>query len=52
MSLKKATELGQRVRNVSLETTLRQMQERCEAHLQEPDLHLAKQKVLSRMPLT
>jgi hypothetical protein len=25
------------------------MQERCEAHLQEPDLHLAKQKVLSSL---
>jgi transposase len=30
----------------ALETQLRQMQERCEAHLQESDLHLAKQKVL------
>ena len=32
-----------------LETKLSQMQERCEAHLQEPDLHLAKQKVLSSL---
>jgi transposase len=32
-----------------LETQLRQMQERCEAHLQERDLHLAKQKVLSSL---
>jgi transposase len=33
----------------ALETQLRQMQERCEAHLQESDLHLAKQKVLSSL---
>ena len=33
-----------------VETKLRQMQERCEAHLQEPDLPLAKQKVLSSLP--
>ena len=33
----------------ALETKLSQMQERCEAHLQEPDLHLAKQKVLSSL---
>ena len=32
-----------------LETKLSQMQERCEAHLQEPDLPLAKQKVLSSL---
>jgi transposase len=32
-----------------LETQLRQMQERCEARLQESDLHLAKQKVLSSL---
>src|SRR5256714_4345278 len=32
-----------------LETQLSQMQERCEAHLQESDLHLAKQKVLSSL---
>jgi len=32
-----------------LETKLSQMQERCDAHLQEPDLHLAKQKVLSSL---
>jgi transposase len=32
-----------------LETQLRQMQERCEAHLQERDLHLAKQKGLSSL---
>jgi hypothetical protein len=32
-----------------LKTKLSQMQERCEAHLQEPDLHLAKQKVLSSL---
>src|SRR6266853_3022086 len=34
-------------RHHDLETKLSQMQERCEAHLQEPDLPLAKQKVLS-----
>src|SRR5437763_390685 len=33
----------------ALETQLRQMQARCEAHLQESDLHLAKQKVLSSL---
>ena len=33
----------------ALETKLRQMQERCEAHLREPVLHLAKQKVLSSL---
>src|SRR5262249_51198139 len=32
-----------------LETQLRQMQERCEAHLHESDRHLAKQKVLSSL---
>jgi len=32
-----------------LETPLSQMQERCEAHLQESDLHLAQQKVLSSL---
>src|SRR6266849_4890219 len=32
-----------------LETQLRQRQERCEAHLQESGLHLAKQKVLSSL---
>src|SRR6266403_2147265 len=32
-----------------LETKLSQMQERCETHLHEPDLHLAKQKVLSSL---
>jgi len=32
-----------------LETKLSQMQGRCEAHLQEPDLHLAKHKVLSSL---
>src|SRR5713101_4575501 len=32
-----------------LETQLRQMQARCEAHLQESGLHLAKQKVLSSL---
>jgi transposase len=32
-----------------LETKLSQMQERCEAHLQEADLPLAKQKVLSSL---
>jgi transposase len=33
----------------ALGTKLRQMQERCEAHLREPVLHLAKQKVLSSL---
>ena len=32
-----------------LEMQLRQMRERCEAHLQESDLHLGKQKVLSSL---
>ncbi len=32
-----------------LETQLSQMQARCEAHLQEPELHLAKHKVLSSL---
>src|SRR2546427_6549027 len=32
-----------------LERTLSQMQARCEAHLQEPDLHLVKHKVLSSL---
>lgn len=32
-----------------LVTQLSQMQERCEAHLREPELHLAKQKVLSSL---
>jgi transposase len=36
-------------RQRNLETKLSQMQARCEAHLQEPDLHLAKQKVLSSL---
>src|SRR5215813_3236264 len=36
-------------RHRDLETQLRQMQARCEAHLQEPDLHLVKHKVLSRL---
>src|SRR5712692_7690061 len=36
-------------RQRDLETKLSQMQARCEAHLQEPDLHLAKQKVLSSL---
>jgi transposase len=36
-------------RQRDLETQLSQMQARCEAHLQEPDLHLAKQKGLSRL---
>jgi transposase len=36
-------------RQRDLETQLSQMQARCEAHLQEPDLHLAKQKVLSSL---
>jgi transposase len=33
----------------ALETQLSQMQARCEAHLQEPDLHLVKHKVLSSL---
>jgi transposase len=36
-------------RHRDLETQLRQMQERCEAHLQEPDLHVVKHKVLSSL---
>jgi transposase len=36
-------------RQRTLETKLSQMQARCEAHRQEPDLHLAKQKVLSSL---
>jgi transposase len=32
-----------------LESTLSQRQARCEAHLQEPDLHLGQPKVLSRL---
>src|SRR3989442_5294651 len=32
-----------------LESKLSQMQARCAAHLQEPDLHLVKQKVLSSL---
>ena len=36
-------------RHRDLERQLSQMQERCEAHLQEPDLHLAKHKVLSSL---
>jgi transposase len=36
-------------RHRALETQLRQMQARCEAHLQEPDLHLVKHKVLSSL---
>jgi transposase len=36
-------------RQHDLETKLSQMQARCEAHLQESDLHLAKQKVLSSL---
>jgi transposase len=36
-------------RQRDLETKLTQMQARCEAHLQESDLHLAKQKVLSSL---
>ena len=36
-------------RHRELETKLRQMQARCEAHLQEPALHLAKHKVLSSL---
>jgi len=33
----------------ALKAKLREMQERCETHLQEPALHLAKQNVLSRL---
>src|SRR6266516_1177271 len=33
----------------ALKAKLREMQERCETHLQEPALHLAKQKVLSSL---
>src|SRR5262244_1063304 len=36
-------------RHRDLETQLRQMQARCEAHLREPDLHLVKHKVLSSL---
>src|SRR5215470_3863090 len=36
-------------RHRGLETHLSQMQARCEAHLQEPDLHLVKHKVLSSL---
>ena len=36
-------------RHCDLVTKLSQMQERCEAHLREPELHLAKQKVLSSL---
>jgi transposase len=36
-------------RHQDLETKLREMQARCEAHLQESDLHLAKHKVLSSL---
>jgi transposase len=36
-------------RHRELETQLSQMQARCEAHLQEPELHLAKHKVLSSL---
>jgi len=36
-------------RHRELETKLREMQARCEAHLQEPELHLAKHKVLSSL---
>lgn len=36
-------------RQRDLETTLSQRQAHCEAHLQEPDLHLAKPKVLSSL---
>ena len=32
-----------------LKTKLSEMQARCEAHLQEPDLHVAKQTVLSSL---
>ena len=33
----------------ALKAKLREMHERCETHLQEPALHLAKQKVLSSL---
>jgi transposase len=36
-------------RHRDLETQLSQMQARCKAHLQEPNLHLVKQKVLSSL---
>src|SRR6266568_7216973 len=36
-------------RHRELETKLSQMQARCEAHLQEPELHLAQRKVLSSL---
>jgi len=36
-------------RHHELETKLSQMQARCAEHLQEPDLHVAKQKVLSSL---
>ena len=36
-------------RHRDLETQLSQMQARCKAHLQEPDLHLVKHKVLSSL---
>jgi transposase len=36
-------------RHCDLEIHLSQMQARCAAHLQEPDLHLVKQKVLSSL---
>jgi transposase len=36
-------------RHRDLESQLSQMQARCEAHLQEPDLHLVKHKVLSSL---
>src|SRR5262249_51794969 len=36
-------------RQRDLETKLSEMQARCEAHLQEPALHLAKKKVLSSL---
>ena len=36
-------------RHRALETQRSQMQARCEAHLQEPELHLAKHKVLSSL---
>src|SRR5215470_9749656 len=36
-------------RHCSLATQLSQMQARCEAHLQEPDLHLVQHKVLSSL---
>ncbi len=36
-------------RQCNLETKLSEMRERCEAHLQEPELHQAKRKVLSSL---